>query len=116
IKGGRLSVAAGGRCLAFVISDVVGDDPSVIGSGPTVADASTYADACDVVDRFGGASAYPPAITTLFTNGAAGLAEETPKPGDSRLAGVRTTIIGTRRDAMTGAIAEATARGYRALA
>ena len=56
IKGGRLGAAAA-RSLTLAISDVhapVPDDPSVIGSGPTVADASTFADALDVVDGVDG--------------------------------------------------------------
>jgi glycerate 2-kinase len=53
IKGGRLAAAARGPCLCLAISDVVGDDPSVIGSGPTVADPTTCRDALAAVDRLG---------------------------------------------------------------
>src|SRR4029077_9791523 len=62
IKGGWLAARASGPCLAFAISDVVGDDLSVIGSGPTVPDASTFRDALDIARRFGGEGAYPPAV------------------------------------------------------
>ena len=50
VKGGRLAAACRGRVTAWLLSDVVGDDPSVIGSGPTVADRSTFADALAVLD------------------------------------------------------------------
>ena len=110
IKGGWLAALARGACRTLVISDVVGDDLSVIASGPTVGDASTFQDALDVLRRFGGEAAYPAAVVERLRGVAARC--ETPKPGDSRLARTTTTVIGSRRDAMTGAAAEAAARGY----
>jgi hydroxypyruvate reductase len=112
IKGGWLAARAGGSCDALVISDVVGDDPSFIASGPTVADASRFEDALDVLRRFGGEGAYPPAVVARLRNGGTAAVPETPKPGDARLAQTRTTVIGSRRDAMAGAAAEAAALGY----
>jgi hydroxypyruvate reductase len=112
IKGGWLAARAGGSCDALVISDVVGDDPSFIASGPTVADASRFEDALDVLRRFGGEGAYPPAVVARLRNGGTAAVPETPKPGDPRLAQTRTTVIGSRRDAMAGAAAEAAALGY----
>ena len=112
IKGGRLAVRARGVCRTLVISDVVGDDLSVIASGPTVADPSTFADALDVLRRFGGADAFPRAVVDRIQRGAAGHVAETPKPGDAQLARATTTLIGSRRDAMSGAATEAAARGY----
>src|SRR6185437_3167757 len=115
IKGGWLAASAAGRCLTLAISDVVGDDLSVIASGPTVPDASSFADALDVVARFGGRAAYPrPAIARL-TAGARGDAPETPKPGDARLSRAAAHVIGGRREAMAGAAAAAEARGYHVL-
>jgi glycerate 2-kinase len=115
IKGGWLAAHASGPCVAFAISDVVGDDPSVIGSGPTVPDATTFPDALDVLRRFGGEGAYPRAVVRRLTSGAEGRLPETPKPGDLRLARARTTVIGGRRDAMDGAIREAASRGYQVI-
>jgi glycerate 2-kinase len=115
IKGGWLAARASGRCVAFAISDVVGDDPSVIGSGPTVPDASTFQDALDVLRSFGGEGAYPRAVVGRLASGAAGRLSETPKPGDPLLARARTTVIGGRRDAMDGAMREAAARGYQVI-
>jgi glycerate 2-kinase len=113
IKGGRLAAATRARCDVLVISDVVDDDLSVIASGPTVPDGSSFAGALDIVHRFGGQAAFPHRVVSHLAAGAAGTVAETPKPGDARLERVRTTIIGSRRDAMKGAAAEATARGYR---
>ena len=76
IKGGRLAAAAApARMVTLAISDVPGDDPAVIASGPTVADGTTYADARDLIARYG-ITPSPAAAARL----AAG-ADETPKPG-----------------------------------
>jgi glycerate-2-kinase len=115
IKGGWLAARAAGHCLAFAISDVVGDDLSVIGSGPTVPDASTFRDALDILRRFGGEDAYPPAVVQRLASGANGQVPETPKPNDARLARARTTVIGGRREAMAGAVREAESRGYHVI-
>jgi glycerate 2-kinase len=115
VKGGQLAVAAAGPVLALAISDVVGDDVSVIGSGPTMADPSTFADALDVVDRFGGAEAFPTAVAARLRAGAAGGLAETPKPGDARLERSVTQIVGSRRDAAAGAASAARSLGYRTI-
>ena len=112
IKGGWLAAHARGACTTFAISDVVGDDLSVIGSGPTVADTSTFRDALDILRRYGGESAYPSAVVARVTAGASGRIVETPKPGDSRLEHAQTFVIAGRREAMEGAVREATSRGY----
>src|SRR6185369_13024882 len=81
IKGGRLAIAAQpARVLSWLISDVPNDDPGVIGSGPTVADATTFADALAVLARH--KIDPPPAIRSHLEAGAAGKIDETPKPGD----------------------------------
>jgi glycerate 2-kinase len=113
IKGGRLAIATRARCDVLVISDVVDDDLSVIASGPTVPDGSRFAEALEIVHRFGGEAAFPHRVVSHLAAGAAGTLAETPKPGDPRFERVRTTIIGSRWDAMKGAAAEATARGYQ---
>lgn len=115
IKGGWLAARTRGACHTLVISDVVGDDLSAIASGPTVGDASTFADALAVIRRFGGEDAYPPSVAARLRAGARGVADiaETPKPGDRRLARSAATIIGSRPDAMAGAAACAAALGYR---
>jgi hydroxypyruvate reductase len=114
IKGGRLAAAAG-VCRTLAVSDVVGDDPSVIGSGPTVPDATTFGDALAVLAHFGGLAAYPPAVVQHLRAGERGEVGETPKPGDHRVLRSTFSLIGGRRDAMSGASAEALRRGYHPL-
>ena len=115
IKGGRLAASASGRVVTLAVSDVVGDDPSIIGSGPTVADPSTFADALGILERFGGIAAYPPSSVLHLERGTRGERPETPKPGDPALASAVTHVIGGRHDAMRGAAAEAAKRGYRTM-
>ena len=98
IKGGRLAAAAHpARVVTLVISDVPGDDPAVIGSGPTVPDASTFADALAVVERYGIGE---PAAVIEHLRAAA---DETPKSGDPRLAGIVTTVIATPQASLEAA-------------
>jgi hydroxypyruvate reductase len=113
VKGGQLAAATRAACTVLIISDVVGDDLSVVASGPTVADASRFADALDILRRRGGFAEFPAAVVRRLTEGAEGRVPETPKPGDPRLARVNAMVIGSRRNAMDGAVAEASLRGYR---
>ncbi len=77
IKGGRLAAAAApAHVLTLAVSDVPGDDPTVIGSGPTIPDPTTFADARGIVARYGIVA--PPAAAARLTQGA----DETPKPGE----------------------------------
>jgi glycerate-2-kinase len=112
LKGGRLAVASPAASLTLAISDVVGDDLSVIASGPTIADPTTFADALDVLQRWGGLNVYPPAVASRLMRGSRGELEETPKPGDPRLARSRARVIAGRHTAMRGAHEEARRRGY----
>jgi len=110
IKGGRLAAVAG-RSLTLSISDVHGavpDDPSVIGSGPTVADPTTFAEALAIVRGAGVAALIPPAVVAHLERGT----DETPGPGDPRLAEASYEVIGTRQIAMEGAARAARELGY----
>ncbi len=113
IKGGQLAAAAPRPSATLAISDVVGDDLSVIASGPTVADPTTFGDALEVLRRFGGWNEFPARVVERLRLGAAGTIAETPKPGDPRLAHATASVIGGRRDAMDGAARAAARRGYR---
>jgi hydroxypyruvate reductase len=115
LKGGRLAVSSAAPCRTLAISDVVGDDLSVIASGPTVADVSTFADAAGVLSRFGGADEFPQSVTDHIEAGMRGQRPETPKPGDPRLARSHASVVGGRFNAMRGAQAAAEARGYHVL-
>jgi hydroxypyruvate reductase len=110
IKGGSLAIAAQpARVLSWLISDVPNDDPGVIGSGPTVADRTTFADAQAVLDKY--RIEPPAAVRAHLEKGAAGEIEETPTPGDSRLARVETIMVATPQRSLEAAAAVASDRG-----
>jgi hydroxypyruvate reductase len=109
IKGGRLAAAcAPARVLTLTISDVPGDDPALIASGPTVADASTCADALAVCERH--AIALPPAARAGLLSGRF----ETIKPGDARLAGHELRMLATPQMSLQAAAEAARALGLSA--
>jgi hydroxypyruvate reductase len=112
IKGGQLAAACAGHTLTLAVSDVVGDDLSVIASGPTVADPSTFADALAVIARRGGDGAFPASVVRRLRAGAAGDEPETPSTGDARLARATAVVIGRQRGAVEGARTAAAAHGY----
>jgi glycerate-2-kinase len=110
VKGGRLAAAAG-ETVTLAISDVHGpiaDDPAVIGSGPTVADPTTCAEALEVVRRAGLTASLPAAVIAHLE----GASDESPKPGDPRLAQSAYHVIGNRQISMDGAGQAARALGY----
>lgn len=110
IKGGRLAAAAApAPVVALLISDVPGDDPSVIASGPTVPDPTTRAEALAVIDKY--ALDVPAHVLAHLEGDAA----ETPKPGDPRLAASRTVMVATPQDALEAAAAVVREAGYRPL-
>jgi glycerate 2-kinase len=114
LKGGRLAAATGAaRWTTFAISDVVGDAPEEVSSGPTVEDPTTFADAQTAVERYGLTDRLPPAVLRHLEEGAAGRHAETIKPGDPRLAGGRFQFVATNRLALRGAATEAARRGFR---
>jgi hydroxypyruvate reductase len=112
VKGGRLAAVCRGQVVTLAISDVVGDDLSVIGSGPAVPDASTWLDVRDALHAFGGVAAHDPAVLGLADAGCAGRIPETPKAGDPAMAGTLAHVIGGRREAMAGAAEAARGLGY----
>jgi glycerate 2-kinase len=115
IKGGRLAAACAGSVMTLAISDVVGDDLSVIGSGPGVPDRTTFADALACLRTHGGLGLYRRAVVTHLERGAAGAWADTPAPGDPALARAEARLIGSAADAVEGARAQAAALGYRAV-
>jgi len=102
IKGGRLAAAAHpARVVTYLISDVPGDDPSVIASGPTVPDPTTYAEALEVLARYGIDG--PAALLEHLRAGAAGELDETPKPGDPAFAADELVMLATAANALEAA-------------
>ncbi len=107
IKGGRLAAACyPARVLNLLISDVPGDDPIDIASGPTVPDPTTRADALAIVKRY--AIDLPPNVMAVLASDAA----ETLKPGDPRLPRIRTEFIATPRLALEAAAQVGREAGY----
>jgi glycerate 2-kinase len=110
IKGGRLGAAcAPARVVTLLISDVPGDDPSVIASGPTVPDPTTGADALAILRKY--SINEPAAALEHLRRGD----DETPKPGDPRLARSEAILIGTPQASLEAAAAAARACGLAAL-
>jgi len=111
VKGGRLAVAAGAaKVTTLIISDVPGDDPSFVSSGPTVADLTTLETARDVVASYGVAA--PPSIAAALADPA----NETPPADALGLAGAETKVIARARDALTAAGRRAETLGYQVTA
>jgi glycerate 2-kinase len=109
IKGGRLAAAcAPARVVTLTISDVPGDDPSIIASGPTVPDATTCADALAILRRYG--IAVPDGIRARLDDGSL----ETPKPGDAAFAGHAVHLIATPQQSLEAAAEAARAAGVEA--
>jgi hydroxypyruvate reductase len=107
IKGGRLGAACHpARVVSLLISDVPGDDPAVIGSGPTVPDPTSFADARAVLRKY--AITEPASVITHLERAE----EETPKPGDRRLDSGETRLIAAPAMALAAAAAVAETAGY----
>ncbi len=112
VKGGQLArLAFPATVLTLILSDVIGDDLDVIGSGPTVPDRSTFADARAILEKYGIQRSVPREVRErLSTN-----APETPKPGDKIFESVQNLIVGSNRLAVDAAANEARALGYRTM-
>jgi glycerate 2-kinase len=109
IKGGRLGArCAPAKVVTLVVSDVPGDAPEVIGSGPTVPDPTTCADALAILARYG------IHVSAAARAGLESGAFETPKPGDARFAGHAVHIVATPHQALQAAAASARAAGLAA--
>ena len=98
IQGGRLAAACKAPITALIVSDVAGDDPSAIASGPTCPDASTYQDALDILQRFNVTA--PAAVRAQLQAGLHGAVEETPKPGSAVFDWITNTVIATAHQSL----------------
>ena len=114
IKGGRLArLAWPAKVEALLVSDVIGDNPDVIGSGPAAPDPSTFLEAAAVLDRYGIRDKVPAAVRVRIEQGVAAAIDETPKPGDRLFARIRNTVIGGNRLALAAAARHARQLGVR---
>lgn len=109
IQGGRLALATRARVVALVISDVTGDDPTHIASGPCSPDPTTHGDALAILDGWGVRP--PPSVAAHLARGAAGAIPETPKPGDPGFDRSDVRVIATAHASLMAAAAFVQARG-----
>ncbi|MCW3467956.1 glycerate kinase type-2 family protein [Chitinophaga nivalis] len=113
IKGGRLAQALlPATVCTLILSDVVGDDLSVIGSGPTVPDPTTFADTLAILRKYHLTEKIPPALLQHIENGVAGKIADTPKPGSTGFGHVHNYLTGTNRIALEAAAGKAQELGY----
>ena len=101
IQGGRLAAACAAPIHALIISDVTGDDPTHIASGPCAPDPTTYADALEILARH--RCAVPPAVMQTLQRGLRGELGETPKPGDKIFARTENRVIATAQQSLQAA-------------
>ncbi len=114
VKGGqlaRLVMKRGGRVISLLASDVPGDDPATIASGPTVPDPTTYGDAVASLRRSGVWDDVPPSIKRVLEEGERGLREETPK----ELAGAINVVVASNMDVLRGTAEWLGKRGHQSI-
>lgn len=116
IKGGRLAATAyPGEVLGLYASDVPGDNLDVIGSGPTVADPTTFSDALGVILRYNLAGIIPDRVLRFLNEGSRGLREETPKPGSQILSKTRNELIAGNIDVLRGLESKLKSQGFNTI-
>ncbi|MEQ1794355.1 MAG: glycerate kinase [Nitrospira sp.] len=111
IKGGRLAEATRARIVTLILSDVIGDQLTAIGSGPTTPDPSTYREAIAIMKRRRIWTKAPASIRRHLQRGDRGDVSETPKPGAARFRRVQHEIIGNNEQALAAAVQAATHAG-----
>jgi hydroxypyruvate reductase len=113
VKGGRLlERMAPARALVFVVSDVMGDDLSSIGSGPLVSDPTTFRDCHSIVERYGLERRLPESVSERLRRGALSQVPETPKPGEEILESAHHVIVASNRLSLEAARTKASALGF----
>lgn len=110
--GGLIKLAYPAQIAALLLSDVIGDDMSVIASGPTVADPTTYADALGIVSKYSIADQLPACILAHLEKGSQGQASETLKPNDPVSQNASNTLIGSNHRAIQAAMEVAIQQGF----
>jgi glycerate 2-kinase len=116
IKGGQLArLASPAAVESLLLSDVIGDDPGVIGSGPTAADATTFGAVAGILDKYKLRRRVPGSVRDRIEQGARGEIPETAKPSDPLFRRVRNTVVGSNPLALAAAASRARALGFRPL-
>jgi glycerate 2-kinase len=115
-KGGQLArLAYPATVISLLLSDVIGDDLDVIGSGPTAPDSSTFAQAKALLEKYGILDRVPAAVRERIEQGIAGAVEETPKPGAPEFSRTQNLVVGSNQLAVDAAAAKARELGYRTM-
>jgi hydroxypyruvate reductase len=116
VKGGQLArLASPAAVLALMLSDVIGDDLDVIGSGPTAPDRSTFAAAYGILEKYGLVERVPASVRQRLEAGLSGAIPETPKPGDAVFERTQNLLVGSNRLAVDAAAGAARKLGYNTL-
>ena len=115
IKGGRLANATSATVISLILSDVPGDDPATVGSGPVAPDPSTFADAKRVLDAYGIRNRIPLAVRRHVDHGVRGRIPDTPKPCEALFSRIQHHVIGNNRAAIECMAKRARALGLRPL-
>jgi len=116
VKGGQLArLAHPAEMITLILSDVIGNPPDAIASGPTVPDATTFADACAVIERYALWDTIPAPVADHLRRGRAGQVPDTPKPGDPLFDRTFSLVIGSNAIAAEAAMAKARALGFNTL-
>lgn len=113
ILGGRLAAACRAPVQALIISDVIGDDPAHIASGPCMPDPTTYRDALAILARY--RVDVPAAVGKILAAGAQGKLDETPKPGSPAFVHVENRVVSTCRNSLLAAVEYFRAQGIPAV-
>ncbi len=114
VKGGRFAgITMPARLETFILSDVIGDLPENIASGPAAPDGSTFADAWRIITAYGLDRTFPATILNFFKRGLNGKEPETPKPGDILFKNLQNTILGNNRLALDTLQNTAAQAGYQ---
>ena len=116
VKGGQLvGLANGAEVLSLILSDVIGSPLDTIASGPTAPDCSTFAQAREILDRFGGPQAFPPSVVQYLDRGIWGEIPETPSRENPIFARVQNLVIADNSRACDAAVEQARRLGYQTL-
>lgn len=116
IKGGQLArLAWPATLVSLLLSDVIGDDLDVIGSGPTAPDSSTFAQAKALLEKYAIWDRVPASVRERIEQGVAGAIEETPKPGAPEFSRTQNLVVGSNRLAVDAAAKKARELGYRTM-
>jgi hydroxypyruvate reductase len=116
MKGGNLArIASPAQVISLILSDVVGNPLDVIASGPAVPDTSTFAEAYDVLQRYGIVDEVPAPIVEHLKRGMAGQIDDTPKEGDPLFQRVQTVLVASNEIAAEAAMDKARSLGFNTL-